>query len=287
MNIIPAKVAGVEKVIMTTPPGADRSISPVILAAAKEAGADEIFKVGGAQAIAALAFGTEAIPEVDKITGPGNIYVATAKRMVYGFVDIDMVAGPSEILVIADESAEAKFAAADLLSQAEHDVMAASILVTTSESLAKAVIKEIERQAVYLGRKDIISKSLADYGAVILVSGIDNALRLVNLIAPEHLELCVKEPFGLLDDIRNAGAVFLGNFSSEPLGDYFAGPNHVLPTGGTARFFSPLGTADFMKRTSVISYGREALKNAKDDVVCLAEAEGLQAHANAIRVRFE
>jgi len=225
------------------------------------------------------------IPKVDKITGPGNIYVASAKRMVFGVCDIDMIAGPSEIMVIADESADARYVAADLLSQAEHDMLASSILITTSKNLVKKVISEIERQYGYLERKDILSKSLADYGAVILVPGINDAVELANRIAPEHLELCIKEPFAMLGDIKNAGAVFLGNYSSEPLGDYLAGPNHVLPTGGSARFFSPLGVKDFMKGTSVISYSREAFKSVKDDVVRFAQEEGLTAHANAIEIR--
>ncbi len=285
MNIIPAKVAGVKKVVMMTPPGKNGSVNPAVLTAAKEAGADEIFKAGGAQAIAAMAYGTDMIPKVDKITGPGNIYVASAKRMVFGVCDIDMIAGPSEIMVIADESADARYVAADLLSQAEHDMLASSILITTSKNLVKKVISEIERQYGYLERKDILSKSLADYGAVILVPGINDAVELANRIAPEHLELCIKEPFAMLGDIKNAGAVFLGNYSSEPLGDYLAGPNHVLPTGGSARFFSPLGVKDFMKGTSVISYSREAFKSVKDDVVRFAQEEGLTAHANAIEIR--
>ncbi len=286
MNVIPAKVAGVEKVVMMTPPGKDKSVNPVILAAAREAGVDEIYRIGGAQAIAAMAFGTASIPRVDKIVGPGNIYVATAKRMVYGYCDIDMVAGPSEIAVVADDSANPAYVAADLLSQAEHDALASSILVTTCEKLAKEVIREIERQCGYLSRKDIIEKSLDSYGAIIIVNSMKEAVELVNDIAPEHLELCVREPFGLLGDIKNAGAIFLGSYSSEPLGDYFAGPNHVLPTGGTARFFSPLSTGDFVKKSSVISYSREALEKVKDDIIRFAEAEGLTAHANAIRVRW-
>ncbi|MDO8489326.1 MAG: histidinol dehydrogenase [Candidatus Omnitrophota bacterium] len=287
MNILPAKVAGVSKIVMATPPGKDGSIHHVILVAAKEAGADEIYKVGGAQAIAALAFGTVTIPKVDKIVGPGNIYVNTAKKMVYGYCDIDMFAGPSDITVLADDTANAKFVAADLLSQSEHDVLSSSILVTTSESLAKNVVKEIERQFAYLSRKDILKKSLRDNSGIIIVKTIDAAVEVVNKIAPEHLELCILEPFNLLGDIKNAGAIFLGHFASEPLGDYFAGPNHVLPTSGTARFFSPLNVGDFIKKSSVISYTRKALQEVKDDVVLFAEAEGLDAHANAIRVRFE
>lgn len=286
MNVIPAKVAGVDKIVMVTPPGKDKSINPVILAAAKEAGVDEIYRVGGAQAVAAMAFGTDSIPRVDKIVGPGNIYVATAKRMVYGYCDIDMVAGPSEIAIVADDSANPAYVAADLLSQAEHDILASSILVTTSEKLAGEVVKEIERQCAYLSRRDIIEKSLDSYGAVIITGTIKEAVDIVNSIAPEHLELCVEEPFSLLGDVRNAGAIFLGSYASEPLGDYFAGPNHVLPTGGTARFFSPLNAADFVKKSSLISYSREALGYVKDDIIRFAEAEGLTAHANAIRIRF-
>lgn len=287
MNVIPAKVAGVEKIVMVTPPKKEGGINPAILVAANEAGVDEICKVGGAQAVAALAFGTETLPKVDKITGPGNIYVATAKRFVYGYCDIDMIAGPSEIMVVADESANAKFVAADLLSQAEHDALASSILVTTSEKLALEVQRELENQTALLARKNIIEKSIGDYGAVIITGSLDQAVDAVNKIAPEHLELCVKEPFSLLDSIKNAGAIFLGHYASEPLGDYFAGPNHVLPTSGTARFFSPLNVGDFIKKSSIISYTAEALKGVKDDIIRFAEAEGLSAHANAIRVRFE
>ena len=287
MNAIPAKVAGVKKIIMATPPGKDGRVNESVLAAAREAGVDEVFKIGGAQAIAAMAFGTATVPRVDKIFGPGNIYVATAKRMVYGFCDIDMFAGPSEIMVVADESANPKYVAADLISQAEHDVLSAAILVTTSEKLAYAVKEEIERQYGHLSRKGILDKSLANYGAAVLVNSIEEAVGIVNEIAPEHLELCIEEPFSRLGDIRNAGAIFLGNYSSEPLGDYFAGPNHVLPTGGTARFFSPLNVADYIKKSSVISYSRKALEKVKDDIVLFAESEGLDGHANAIRVRFE
>lgn len=287
MNAVPARVAGVERIIMATPPGKGGKISPSVLVAAYEAGVDAIYRVGGAQAIAAMAFGTETVPRVDKITGPGNIYVAAAKRMVYGFCDIDMIAGPSEIMIVADETANAKFVAADLLSQAEHDIMASSILITTSERIAVDVREEIEKQVQSLKRKDIIYGSINTYGMILIVSCIDEALKLVNRIAPEHLELCVKEPFSVLDGVRNAGAIFLGNYSSEPLGDYYAGSNHVLPTSGTARFSSPLGVGDFMKKSSVISYSAKALKGAKDDIIRFAEAEGLSAHANAIRVRFE
>jgi len=287
MNIMPAKVAGVKKIVMTTPPGKEGKVNPAILVAANEAGADEIYKVGGAQAIAALAFGTETIPKVDKIVGPGNIYVAMAKRTVYGYCDIDMIAGPSEIMVVADETANPRFVAADLLSQAEHDVLASSILVTTSERVVKEVEKELEIQLEALDRKEIARKSIEDYGAIVIVESINDAAEVVNRIAPEHLELCIEEPFGALGSIRNAGAIFLGSYSSEPLGDYFAGPNHVLPTSGTARFFSPLNLSDFMKKSSIISYSKEALRKVKDDVILFAESEGLGAHANAIRVRFE
>jgi histidinol dehydrogenase len=287
MNVIPAKVAGVKKIVMATPPGKRGEVNAAVLVAASEAGVDELFRVGGAQAVAAMAFGTKTVPKVDKIVGPGNIYVATAKKMVYGYCDIDMFAGPSEIMVVADNSANPCYVAADLLSQAEHDVLSASILVTTSKSLAKEVQREIERQYGYLSRKDIIINSLKDYGAIIVTETINQAIDIVNRVAPEHLELCVKNPFDLLGSVENAGAIFLGSYSSEPLGDYFAGPNHVLPTGGTARFFSPLNLGDFMKKSSIISYSREALKNVKDDVIKFAEAEKLDAHANAISVRFE
>lgn len=287
MNVMPAKVAGVQKVIMCTPPGKDGKVNPAVLVAAREAGVDEIYRAGGAQAIAAMAFGTASIPKVDKVVGPGNIYVAMAKKMVYGYCDIDMIAGPSEVMVVADSSADPKFVAADLLSQAEHDVLASAVLVTTSEKLAYEVQNELERQTAYLSRKEFINKSINDYSAVIIVETIDKAMEIVNTIAPEHLELCVEEPFNLLGSVKNAGAVFLGNYTSEPLGDYFAGPNHVLPTSGTARFFSPLNVGDFIKKTSVISYTRKALEAVKDDVVLFAEAEGLTAHANAIKVRFE
>lgn len=286
MNIVPAKVAGVDRIIMVTPPKA-KGINPAVLVAAKEAGVDEIFKVGGAQAIAALALGTQSIPKVDKIVGPGNIYVAMAKKMVYGYCDIDAIAGPSEITVVADDTADARFVAADLLSQAEHDVLASAILVTTSEKLAQEVRLEVERQAKLLPRFDIVKKSLEDYGAAVVVESLEAAVEIVNRIAPEHLELCVAEPFSLLGDIRNAGAIFLGHYASEPLGDYFAGPNHVLPTSGTARFFSPLNISDFMKKSSVISYTKKALLGVKEDVIRFAEAEGLSGHANAIRVRFD
>ncbi|MFZ5989877.1 MAG: histidinol dehydrogenase [Bacillota bacterium] len=287
MNVIPARVAGVSRVIMATPPGRDGKVNPSILVAAKEAGVDEIYKMGGAQAIAALAFGTGTVPKVDKIVGPGNIYVAMAKRTVYGYCDIDMIAGPSEIMVVADDSANPRFVAADLLSQAEHDVLASSILVTTSEKIAKDVQREVDQQVEALPRREMAQKSIEDFGAAVIVESMEKAVEIVNRIAPEHLELCVEEPFGLLSCIRNAGAIFLGNYSSEPLGDYFAGPNHVLPTSGTARFFSPLNLSDFVKKSSIISYSKKALGKVKDDVILFAESEGLSGHANAIRVRFE
>lgn len=287
MNVIPAKVAGVEKIIMATPPGKDGVVNPAILVAANEAGVDEIYKVGGSQAIAALALGTETIPKVDKVVGPGNIYVAMAKKMVYGYCDIDMIAGPSEVMVVADKTANAKYVAADLLSQAEHDVLASAVLVTTCEDLAKNVREEIERQTEYLSRKDIIRKSIDDFSSIVLVNTIEEAIDLANIIAPEHLELSVEEPFNLLSSVKNAGAIFLGHYAPEPLGDYYAGPNHVLPTSGTARFYSPLNVGDFIKKSSIISYTRKALSNVKSDVIRFAEAEGLTAHANSIKVRFE
>lgn len=287
MNAVPARVAGVRNIVMTTPPSKDGTINPYILVAADKAGVDKIFKVGGAQAVGALAFGTESIPKVDKIVGPGNIYVAMAKRSVYGYVDIDMIAGPSEILVIADESANAKFLAADLMSQAEHDVLASSILVTTSKELAEEVNKEIERQIKYLSRKEIIKSSIENYGAIIITENINEAIAMANNIAPEHLELVVKDPFKYLGEIRNAGSIFMGEYSPEPLGDYMAGPNHVLPTSGTARFFSPLSVDDFIKKSSFIYYSEKALNDYKDKIVTLAEVEGLTAHANSIKVRFE
>ena len=286
MNALPAKVAGVNRIIMATPPAKDGSVNPAVLVAAREAGVDEVYKMGGAQAIAAMAFGTRTVPRVDKIFGPGNIYVATAKRMVYGFCDIDMFAGPSEIMVVADDTANPGFVAADLLSQAEHDVLSAAILVTTSQRMAESVIAEIERQFSTLSRKGILEKSLSDYGAAVLVKDMEQAMEVVNTIAPEHLELCIEEPFSRLGSVKNAGAIFLGNWSSEPLGDYFAGPNHVLPTGGTARFFSPLNVADFIKKSSIISYTRKALEKVKDDIILFARSEGLDGHANAIAERF-
>ncbi|HBZ13894.1 MAG TPA: histidinol dehydrogenase [Clostridiales bacterium] len=286
MNIIPAKVAGVKRIVMATPPGKDGKVTPVTLVAAHLAGASEVVKVGGAQAIAALAYGTESIPKVDKIVGPGNIFVALAKRSVYGYVNIDSVAGPSEILILADESANPVYVAADLLSQAEHDELASAVLITTSESLANEVQKEVEKQTAVLERKGIIEKSLDNYGAIILVKDFDEATTLSNAIAPEHMEVCIKEPFGLLPKIQNAGAIFLGHFTPEPLGDYMAGPNHVLPTGGTARFFSPLSIDDYIKKSSIISFSEDALKALGKDVIKFAEAEGLTAHANSIKVRM-
>ncbi len=287
MTAIPARVAGVKNIIMTTPPGGKKGINPAMLATAKEAGVTKIFRVGGAQAIAAMAFGTDTIDKVDKIVGPGNIFVAEAKRMVYGYCDIDMVAGPSEILVIADKSANPAFIAADLLSQAEHDIYASSILITTSNKIAEDVREQVALQLEKLDRKDIIKKSLEEYGAIILTDDIESAIALSNRIAPEHLELCVEYPFDYIGQIKNTGAIFMGSFSPEPLGDYFAGPNHVLPTGGTARFFSPLCTSDFIKKSSIISYNKRALYKVKDDVQRFAEAEELSAHANAVRIRFE
>ncbi len=287
MNAIPAKVAGVEKIIMVTPVSKDGSINPFILAAAEVAGVHEIYKIGGAQAIGALAYGTESVPRVDKIVGPGNIYVAMAKKSVYGQVNIDMTAGPSEVLIIADETANAKYIAADLMAQAEHDVLSSSTLVTTSEELSKEVVVEINRQIKDLSRKDIIEKSLNNNGAIILVEDLKEALEVANNIAPEHLELLVKEPFNLLGEVKNAGSVFLGEYSPEPLGDYMAGTNHVLPTSGTARFFSPLSVDDFIKKSSFIYYTESSLSKVQDKIVTLAETEGLTAHANSIKVRFE
>ena len=287
MNIVPAKVAGVKKIVMTTPPGKDGKVNPATLVAAKEAGVDAIYKVGGAQAIAALAFGTESIPKVDKIVGPGNIYVALAKKAVFGFVSIDSIAGPSEIMVLADETANPRFVAADLLSQAEHDEMASAILVTSSRTLAEQVSKEVEGFVAQLSRKEIIQKSLDNYGYILVAENMDEAIATVNEIASEHLELVTKNPFETMTKIRNAGAIFVGEYSSEPLGDYFAGPNHVLPTNGTAKFFSPLSVDDFIKKSSIISYSREALEPIYKDIVQFAECEQLTAHANSIRVRFE
>ena len=287
MNVIPAKVAGVSNIIMTTPCGKDGKVYPSTLVAAKEAGVDAIYKVGGAQAIAALAFGTESIPKVDKIVGPGNIYVALAKKAVFGYVSIDSIAGPSEIMVLADETANPRFVAADLLSQAEHDEMASAILVTTSETLAEQVSVEVDKFVEVLSRKEIIRKSLDNYGYILVADTMQDAIDTVNEIASEHLELVTKNPFETMTKIRNAGAIFIGEYSSEPLGDYFAGPNHVLPTNGTSKFFSPLSVDDFIKKSSIISYSREALEPVYKDIVQFAECEKLTAHANSIRVRFE
>lgn len=287
MNVLPAKVAGVERIIMTTPPGADGKVNPGTLVAAHIAGVDEIYKVGGAQAIAAMAFGTQSIPKVDKITGPGNIFVALAKKACFGYVSIDSIAGPSEILVIADETANPRYVAADLLSQAEHDELASAILITTSKTLADQVSVEVDRFVANLSRREIIEKSLNNYGYILLVDSLDEAADTANEIASEHLEILTKDPFAMMTKIRNAGAIFLGEYSSEPLGDYFAGPNHVLPTNGTARFFSPLNVDDFLKKTSIISYSRPALEKIHQDIECFAENEGLTAHVNSIRVRFE
>lgn len=287
MNVIPAKVAGVSNIIMTTPCGKDGKVYPSTLVAAKEAGVDAIYKVGGAQAIAALAFRTESIPKVDKIVGPGNIYVALAKKAVFGYVSIDSIAGPSEIMVLADETANPRFVAADLLSQAEHDEMASAILVTTSETLAEQVSVEVDKFVATLSRKEIIRKSLDNYGYILVADTMQDAIDTVNEIASEHLELVTKNPFETMTKIRNAGAIFIGEYSSEPLGDYFAGPNHVLPTNGTAKFFSPLSVDDFIKKSSIISYSREALEPVYKDIVQFAECEKLTAHANSIRVRFE
>lgn len=287
MNIVPAKVAGVEKIIMVTPPGKDGKVNPGTLVAANEAGADEIYKVGGAQAIAALAFGTESIKKVDKIVGPGNIYVALAKKAVYGHVSIDSIAGPSEILVLADETANPRYVAADLLSQAEHDELASAILVTTSETLAYEVSKEVEQFVAKLSRKDILEKSLENYGYILIANNLNEAIDIANEIASEHLEIVTKDPFMVMTKIKNAGAIFIGEYSSEPLGDYFAGPNHVLPTNGTAKFFSPLSVDDFIKKSSIIAYSKEALEAVHKDIIKFADSEQLTAHANSIKVRFE
>ena len=287
MNVVPAKVAGVPHIYMTTPPDANGKICASTLVAAKEAGVDVIYKVGGAQAIAALAFGTESIPKVDKIVGPGNIYVALAKKAVFGHVNIDSIAGPSEILVLADETATPKYVAADLLSQAEHDEMASAILITTSKALAEEVAKEIDYFVAKLSRKDIITKSLDNYGYLLVAPDMETAIDAVNEIASEHLEIVTKNPFDTMTRVKNAGAIFLGEYSSEPLGDYFAGPNHVLPTNGTAKFFSALSVDDFIKKSSIISYSREALQDVYKDIVQFAECEQLTAHANSIKVRFE
>ncbi len=287
MNILPARVAGVDEIIMVTPPGRDKTVNPGTLAAAREAGVGRIYKIGGAQAIAALAFGTETIPRVDKIVGPGNIFVALAKKAVFGYVSIDSIAGPSEILVLADETANPRYVAADLLSQAEHDELASAILVTTSEELARQVSGLVHEMAADLTRREIIEASLENYGYILVASSLEEALEVVNEIASEHMEIMTKDAFSLLPKIRNAGAIFIGEYSSEPLGDYFAGPNHVLPTNGTAKFFSPLSVDDFIKKSSIISYTREDLQAAGPQVVRFAEEEGLTAHANSIRVRME
>ena len=287
MDVIPAKVAGVKEIVMTTPAGPDGKVNPSILAAAVIAGIDKIFKTGGAQAVAALAYGTESIPAVDKIVGPGNIYVATAKRKVFGKVGIDMIAGPSEILVLADETANPRYVAADLLSQAEHDEMASAILVTTSMELAEKVSAEVDGFVAVLSRKEIIQKSLDNYGYILVADSLDDAIETVNMIASEHLEIVTKNPFEAMMKVRNAGAIFLGEYSSEPLGDYFAGPNHILPTNGTARFFSPVSVDDFVKKSSIIYYSREALEKVHKDIEYFAKAEQLTAHANSIAVRFE
>ena len=286
MNAIPAKIAGVEEIIMVTPPRKDGTPNPDILAAAKIAGVDRVFLMGGAQAVAALAYGTQTVAQVDKIVGPGNIYVATAKKLLFGTVDIDMIAGPSEILIVADDSANPKFLAADLMSQAEHDKMASAVLLTDSERIAARTVEELERQVQTLSRRDIIEASLRDFGAVIICDDIAQAVDFANTLAPEHLEMAVREPLEYIGRIDNAGSVFLGQYAPEPLGDYYAGPNHVLPTGGTARFFSPLSVDSFIKKSSFIYYTEDALRKAKDDIVKLAETEGLTAHANAIKVRF-
>ncbi len=287
MNVVPAKVAGVPNIIMTTPAGADGKVNPATLVAADIAGVDAIYKVGGAQAIAALAYGTEMIPKVDKIVGPGNIFVALAKRAVYGHVSIDSIAGPSEILVLADESATPRYVAADLLSQAEHDELASAILVTASETLAKSVSEEVDRFLETLERKEIIQKSLENYGYILVAPDMETAIDATNEIASEHLEILTKNPFDTMTRIRNAGAIFLGEYSSEPLGDYYAGPNHVLPTNGTAKFFSPLNVDDYVKKSSIICYSREALEKVHEDIELFAQKEGLTAHANSIRVRFD
>ena len=287
MNIVPAKVAGVPHIVMTTPPGKDGKVCASTLVAAKEAGADEIYKVGGAQAIGALAFGTESIPKVDKIVGPGNIFVALAKKAVYGYVSIDSIAGPSEILVLADETANPRYVAADLLSQAEHDELASAILVTTSEKLAHEVSDQVDGFLKELSRAEIISKSLDNYGYILLADTMEDVIDVANEIASEHLEIQTKNPFEVMTKIRNAGAIFIGEYASEPLGDYFAGPNHILPTNGTAKFFSPLSVDDFIKKSSIISYSREALQKVHKDIESFAKAEQLTAHANSIHVRFE
>ena len=287
MNVIPAKVAGVSDIIMTTPPGADGKVNPGTLVAADIAGVCTIYKAGGAQAIAAMAYGTDSIPKVDKITGPGNIFVALAKKAVYGYVSIDSIAGPSEMLVLADETANPRYVAADLLSQAEHDELASAILITTSRKLAEQVSAEVDNFTSQLSRREIIIKSLENYGYILLAENMEDAIETANEIASEHLEILTRNPFDTMTRIKNAGAIFLGEYSSEPLGDYFAGPNHILPTNGTAKFFSPVNVDDFLKKTSIISYSREALQAVHKDIERFAESEGLTAHANSIRVRFQ
>lgn len=287
MNIVPAKVAGVSQIVMTTPPGKDGKVNPSTLVAANEAGADEIYKVGGAQAIGALAYGTESIPKVDKIVGPGNIFVALAKKAVYGYVSIDSIAGPSEILVLADETANPRYVAADLLSQAEHDELASAILITTSKELAEKVDEEVKGFVEVLSRKEIISKSLENFGYILIAENMDEAIDAANEIASEHMEIVTANPFEIMMKVKNAGAIFIGEYSSEPLGDYFAGPNHVLPTNGTAKFFSPLSVDDFVKKSSIVYYSRQALNDIHKDIIQFAASEQLTAHANSIAVRFE
>ena len=287
MNIVPAKVAGVNRIVMTTPPGKDGKVNPSTLVAAREAGADEIYKAGGAQAVGALAYGTESIPKVDKIVGPGNIFVALAKKAVYGHVSIDSIAGPSEILILADDSANPRFVAADLLSQAEHDELASAILITTSRELAEKVSYEVDEFVKVLSRREIIRKSLDNFGYIMIAENMDEAIEAANAIASEHMEIVTKNPFEVMMKVRNAGAIFIGEYSSEPLGDYFAGPNHVLPTNGTAKFFSPLSVDDFVKKSSIVYYSREALKKIHKDIEQFASSEQLTAHANSIAVRFE
>lgn len=287
MNIVPAKVAGVDRIVMTTPPGKDGKVNPSTLVAAREAGADEIYKAGGAQAVGALAYGTESIPKVDKIVGPGNIFVALAKKAVYGHVSIDSIAGPSEILILADDSADPRFVAADLLSQAEHDELASAILITTSRELAEKVSYEVDEFVKVLSRREIIRKSLDNFGYIMIAENMDEAIEAANAIASEHMEIVTKNPFEVMMKVRNAGAIFIGEYSSEPLGDYFAGPNHVLPTNGTAKFFSPLSVDDFVKKSSIVYYSRKALKKIHKDIEQFASSEQLTAHANSIAVRFE
>ncbi|MCK8818180.1 histidinol dehydrogenase [Natroniella sulfidigena] len=287
MNGVPAKVAGVEEIVMVSPPDQDGALNPYTLVAAAEVGVDKIYKVGGAQSIAGLSFGTGMIPQVDKIVGPGNIYVTLAKKLAFGYVDIDMLAGPSEVLVLADETANPRFVAADLLSQAEHDPMASAILVTTSEQLAEQVEQELSKQLKELSRAGIAGEALENYGAIIIAQNLAEAIELTNQFAPEHLEVAVDDPFAILGRLKNAGAIFLGEYAAEPVGDYIAGPNHVLPTGGSARFYSPLNVDDFIKKSSIISYSKEGLEKVKDDALEIARVEGLDAHANSIKVRFE